>query len=136
MSNFKYEIKNDKCYLIFGDYRMRIPWFKRWIPESADVTVYPTKIELSKTTLSFTLGVTEPEQLTATLVPEGSAGSVTWKSSKSTVATVSNAGLVTAVGKGTCTITCTSTIDNTIKATCSVTVEESQNPTPDPTPAE
>ncbi|MFG6374128.1 MAG: Ig-like domain-containing protein, partial [Oscillospiraceae bacterium] len=59
-------------------------------------------------------------QLNATVTPAGPT--IVWTSSAPTVATVSNTGLVTAVGDGTATITATSSSDETAFATCTVTV--------------
>ncbi len=72
-------------------------------------------ITLSDTTIS--LDAHQSKQLTATV--ENSTKSVTWASSDETVATVSDSGLVSSVGDGTCSIT--ATIDDVV-ATCSVTV--------------
>lgn len=55
--------------------------------------------------------------------------SVTWSSSNSSVATVTNNGLVTGIKAGTATITATSTKDHTKTATCKVTVSGVPNPT-------
>lgn len=77
-------------------------------------------VSLDKSTLTFASSAADAQALTATTSPAGET--VTWKSSKNTVATVSN-GTVTPVGAGTCTITATSEIDGlTYTATCTVTV--------------
>ena len=87
---------------------------------SCSVSVSPiavTGITLNKTTLSLTKG--SNETLTATVSPSNATNpAVTWTSSNTSVATVSN-GTVTAVGKGTATITAKAG-DKT--ETCSVTV--------------
>lgn len=81
-------------------------------------------IELNKTELTLT--VDDEETLTATVSPDNASNkNVTWASSDETVATVSNAGLVTAVGAGDATITCKSVADNTKQATCAVHVNAS-----------
>lgn len=67
-------------------------------------------------------GSGETKQLTATLSPQDAVGGLRYGSSDLTVATVSNTGLVTAVGPGTCTITA-SYLDGT-SASCEVTVEK------------
>ncbi len=78
-------------------------------------------ITLDQTTLAMNSGTTA--QLTATLLPEGAFGSVTWMSSDENVATVNANGLVTAVAGGSCTITATA--GGSLKtATCSVTVTQ------------
>jgi len=61
-------------------------------------------------------------QLTAEINPTNATNqNVTWSSSKTSVATVSSTGLVTAVGAGTATITVT-TAEGGYTATCTVTV--------------
>lgn len=60
-------------------------------------------------------------QLTATVLPVGSLQTGVWTTSAGGTATVSVAGLVTAVAAGTATITFTST-DGAFTATCVVTV--------------
>lgn len=77
----------------------------------------PSSISLSATSLSFREG--DSQQLTATVVPSNSHYTLTWSSSNTAVATVSQTGLVKAVGGGTAQITVTT--DNGLKATCSVT---------------
>ena len=77
-----------------------------------------TSVTLNKTALSLIIGNTET--LSATVAPSNAENkSVTWKSSNTKVATVSN-GKVTAVGAGSATITVASTNGKT--ATCTVTV--------------
>ena len=79
------------------------------------------KITLNKTTASVTKGKTL--QLTATVAPVNATNrTVTWKTSDKNVATVSENGLVTAVGGGDATITCTAKDGSNVKATCRVTV--------------
>lgn len=77
-------------------------------------------IKLNKT--STTLTVNQTEKLTASAVPDGATlpQTVSWNSSDTTVATVSNDGTITAVKEGTTTITATANTDMT--ATCTVTV--------------
>jgi uncharacterized repeat protein (TIGR02543 family) len=78
-------------------------------------------VTLNKTSTSIFVGSTET--LTYTVSPSNATNqNVTWESSASGVATVSNAGLVTAVGIGTATITVTSVADTSKTATCTVTV--------------
>lgn len=83
--------------------------------EDGKITV-PANIRLDKTALYLTVK-DETAQLTATTNPDGL--SVTWTSSDDKVATVSDAGLVTAVGDGVATITAAA---GDVKAECSVLV--------------
>ena len=83
-------------------------------------TVPVTGVSLNKDSLA--LGVGDSETLTATVKPEDATNkAVTWTSSNSTVATVDQNGVVTAVAPGTATITVT-TADGSFTATCTVTV--------------
>ena len=86
------------------------------------VTAIPVEsVSLNKTSTTLTVGATET--LTATVLPNNASNkSVTWSSSDTSVATVTNAGLVRGVAAGTATITATSAADSTKKATCAVTV--------------
>lgn len=84
-----------------------------------NVTLTPT---------SLSLQTNETRQLTPTLQPSGNYFSVTWASGDTSVATVNDRGLVTAVGKGEATITMTAKYGNTgndeVTLTCTVTVTE------------
>lgn len=63
-------------------------------------------------------------KLTASVEPFGvQPDTVTWSSDNTDVATVSDNGLVTAVGKGTANITATSVKDPSASASCAVTVD-------------
>lgn len=78
-----------------------------------------TWVSLDKNSLSLTT-VWQTEQLTATVLPnDASDKSVTWSSSNTSIATVSNTWLVTCVTPWSCTITVT-TNDWGYTATCSV----------------
>ncbi len=77
------------------------------------------EIKLNKTTL--TLAVGEEQPLTATVLPDNAENkTVAWSSSDTKIATVSDAGLVTAVAVGSTTITARA---GGKSATCTVTVE-------------
>ena len=97
-------------------------------PNSDDVwTYYDTfvqrveSITLSATELSLDLD--GYDKLTATVLPADADNlSVEWISSDETVATVSQKGLVEAVGEGTAIITCMAVDGSGVKATCEVTV--------------
>lgn len=72
---------------------------------------------------SVTLRPSETFPLTVTVAPSNAANkNVTWSTSNSSVAKVSNTGLVTAVAAGNCVITCTAADGSGKKATCSVIV--------------
>ncbi len=78
------------------------------------------KVTINTTSLNLQIGKTA--QLTATVSPTTASNkSVTWKSSNTSIVSVSSTGLVTAVGNGTATITVT-TADGAKTATCTVTV--------------
>lgn len=93
---------------------------------TCEVTVkaktYPvTGVSLSQSSLALTVGATS--QLTATVSPSNATNKeVSWSSSKTSVATVSSDGTVTAKSVGSATITVT-TADGSKKATCVVTVQ-------------
>lgn len=65
------------------------------------------------------LNIGDSDTLTATLQPEGTSGNIEWNSSDSTVASVDDAGLVTAVYAGKASITAAA---GDVSATCLVTV--------------
>lgn len=89
------------------------------------VKVSPAPVAANDVTLTpdkTTLNVGEKQTLTATVLPADATNkNVTWVSSDTSVATVEN-GVVTAIGKGTATITVT-TADGGYTATCEVTVK-------------
>ena len=77
-------------------------------------------VALNETALDMYFGDTET--LVANFTPANATNkTVTWESDKTSVATVSSEGVVTAVGAGTCTIKVT-TDDGGFTATCDVTV--------------
>lgn len=79
-------------------------------------------VKLNKT--SRTLSINETYKLKATVSPsDASEKGVKWKSSDTSVAKVDSKGKVTALKKGTATITCT-TKDGGYKATCKITVKK------------
>lgn len=78
-----------------------------------------TSITLSSTTMNLEVG--QKSQLTATVKPDNATNkTVTWTTSDAKVATVDNNGVVTAVGKGTATITAAA---DGKTAACKVTVK-------------
>ena len=92
--------------------------------ETCNVTVTPilvTKITLSKQ--SVTINVNSTITLTATATPSNAADkTVSWSSSNTAIARVSDSGVVTGVRQGTTIITATANDGSGVKATCSVTV--------------
>lgn len=89
---------------------------------TADVTVLAAR-GVVVTPAATTLGSGDTKQLTAdVIVDAGLPTTVTWSTSASSIATVSNQGLVTGVALGTATITATSTADGTLQGTAQVTV--------------
>lgn len=85
-------------------------------PEKPD-TIPVTGITLDKTAL--TMEVKTTAQLKATVLPADTTSTISWTSSNEQVATVDNTGKVTALTKGTATITA---VADGIKAECVVTV--------------
>lgn len=84
------------------------------------VLVEVTGIQLSQNSLSLKVG--EKATLTATVSPSNATDkTVRWSSSQVSVATVSNAGQVTAIGNGTTVITATA---GNKSAKCTVTVQD------------
>ena len=82
-----------------------------------------TAIALSDETVSLWVG--KKKTLTATAAPTTANNtSVNWSSSDNKVATVSSKGVITAKGKGTCTITCTAADGYGTKNICEVTVKQ------------
>jgi uncharacterized protein YjdB len=87
---------------------------------SCTVTVTTAITSISVSPTSKTLKTGETVQLTATKNPSTATEGITWTTSNSSVATVSN-GLVTAKGSGTATITVKSSTGGK-SATCTITV--------------
>ncbi len=80
--------------------------------------IHLTNINIVETLVALKLNATQ--QLTTTFTPANATNqSVTWKSSNTTVATVSASGMVTAVGYGEATITVTSN-DGGLTDSCSI----------------
>lgn len=82
-------------------------------------TVPVTGVSLNKATLA--LGVGDAQYLTATVSPATAETTLSWKSSNTAVATVTESGKVTALASGSAEITVT-TQDGGFSATCTVTV--------------
>ena len=86
------------------------------------VKAVPTKIKLSASTLKLTKDGQTKTLTVKSTTPSKAFAEVTWKSSKTSVATVNSSGKVTAKTNGTTTITATSKANSKVKATCKVTV--------------
>ena len=87
-----------------------------------DKSVSVTEVGLNKTSTTLIEG--ETETLVATVMPENATDkSVVWESGNESAATVSQEGLVTAVGEGKATITVI-TNDGGFSASCEVTVNK------------
>ena len=100
----------------------------------AAAEVMPTDVTVSPSTITLYIG--ETGSFSANVTPANAADrSVTWTSSNQSVATVSNAGVVTAVSDGTAIITATTI--NGLTATVTVTVlplQQQDPPDPEPDP--
>ena len=106
--NDQYEANN---WTIFTGWRL--DYYGEVVPISS--------IDLNITRKTLIIG--EQLQLTATLQPtDATIKKLTWKSSNTSVATVDEKGLITALKRGTTTITCTATDGSNTKATCAITV--------------
>ncbi len=84
------------------------------------VLIPPTSLTLSDSSITVTAGSTHTVRVVSS-VPANAVKTVTWSSSNTSVATVSE-GVITGVANGEAVITATSTEDEQVKATVSVTV--------------
>jgi uncharacterized repeat protein (TIGR02543 family) len=98
--------------------------------DSGSTKIPVTGVSLNKTTLTLIVGGvagSNTETLIHTIAPSNATNNnVTWSTSNSTIATVSN-GTITAVGVGITTITVTTT-DGGFKDECEVTVNDANDP--------
>ena len=92
------------------------------------VVIRPEGVQLADSEVKLQEGDTY--KLIAELLPEGSEGSLIWKSSNEKVATVSKDGRITAVAEGKATITVVPDYDGAEAATCNVTVYGKKQPVP------
>ncbi len=84
--------------------------------------IWPGSLVLNHRAATIGIGQANGVQLTATTLKSTEAPAVTWTSSNSSVAEVSNTGFVTGNGNGTCTITATAA--NGLTTTCAITVDQ------------
>lgn len=85
-----------------------------------DLTIDVTALALTNSTESVV--VDNDLQLTVTMTPANASTTLNWASSVESVATVSSAGIITALAEGTTVISVSSSKDPSIKATVTVTV--------------
>ena len=127
---YKMDLDSSKNYYAFAIYTKNSTASERFTPID-DVKIYThspygpvsvTGVNISESERHLTIG--ETHQLTASVLPsDADNNQVTWSTSNANVATVSNTGLVTAVGAGSATITVT-TADGGYTATCAITVTQ------------
>ncbi len=109
--------------LIRGTYTVSDITYEARCTVTVSDRVNPTSLTLSKTTL--TLEKDKTASLSVIYKPDNTTEKgITWKSDNTKVATVDKNGKVTAVAKGTATITATSSSASGVKATCKVTVTD------------
>lgn len=97
--------------------------YRYYYPEvSWNVTVIPRPnpegICLNDTIIDMPLGI--QYQLKASVLPEDAIQTILWHSSDTTIATVSDAGLVTGMDYGDAVVTAISSVDSTIVKSCNV----------------
>ncbi len=114
-----YENSEDDIFGSGGDDRYH-GYYVRPVRVGASDRVFVERIYLPEL---LTLQPGKARTLIATIRPENAdVKTLAWESSNTSVAKVSNTGVVTAVAVGTCTITCSATDGSRMKATCEVTV--------------
>ena len=121
ISGGTFSIKPDSAYLAEGYSAYSVNGKYVVTNTISSLTLNPTSASLYTNRDPVTV------RLTATLNDGASSDAITWSSSNENVATVSETGLVTAVGNGTATIT--AHVTDNIKATCTVTVSTYSAPT-------
>ena len=101
-----------------------------WYPYFGQIVEMPL-VTASSITLNKTESVMPKDatlQLVAAVLPESTTNmALTWASSDTTIATVDENGLVTAVAVGNATITATTTDGSNLSASCAVTVSDDLN---------
>lgn len=92
------------------------------ISSTANVTVAPARgVVVSPSSVNIATGQTQAFSATVN-IESGLNTAVTWRTSSSAIASVSQAGLVTGVAFGTATITAVSVADSTLRASATVNV--------------
>ena len=125
------DINKWKCILVVPQgyssaYQQESQWKEFFFIEESNPTetILATGISLSQTTLSFNTA-NQSKTLTATVTPSNATNkNVKWTSSNTSVATVSDAGVVTSKANGTAIITAKTTDGTNLTATCTVTVDD------------
>ena len=102
------------------------------VSKTLEITV-EAKADVKVTTIDFSVNekmrIGETQTTSATVLPrDASNKAITWAASPETVATISEAGLITAVAKGTVTITATAQDGSNVKATKTIEVIEYVKP--------
>jgi uncharacterized protein YjdB len=102
---------------------------KKWTKAKVKIidSLCPTRLTLNASSLNLTVGGTY--QLSVTPNPSTASSSVKWTSSRSSVASVSSSGLVTAKASGTALIRAASTRNSSRTKTIKVTVAKLPSPT-------
>ena len=117
---YTYQItaKETGNYTFYQEFRMRD---QNWNAIKT-ITYYITVVDVTAISMvgTHTMFVGADYQLIPTILQIGAETTLTWLSSNTSVATVSNDGTITAVSQGTTTITCTA--HNGVSAQCVVTV--------------
>ena len=103
-----------------------------WIDKASktydvDTTIYAASVGITLNKTELSLYVNDTETLTATITPDTVSQILKWSSSNPEVATVDQSGKVTAIAKGTATISAEVVEGSGIKAECIVTVIQSDN---------
>ena len=89
---------------------------------AGSVTIKDGENAVSELTLTLVSDAPVDKALTAVVGPDGAEPGVSWSSSNTAVAGVSEAGILTAYAPGVAVVTAVSTADRNVKSTCVVTV--------------